>query len=254
MIIKLTDTQKAGKLFDGWQETMIWSCIQDIMGCIYVDNAENPRCGAAVLGYFCFLAGTPDREMVMFIFEQFKETSILAVPQNDAWADLIKHSLGTNAKERKRYAIKKDTRFDKKKLEEAVRLLNPAYTIQRIDENLFKQCEKKEWSRDLVSQFKDYEAYRKLGMGFVALKDGLPVSGASSYSRYREGIEIEIDTEETCRNQGLAYACGARLILACLEQGLYPSWDAHDKRSVALAQKLGYQYAYDYSAFEIGLF
>ena len=29
------------------------------------------------------------------------------------------------------------------------------------------------------------------------------------------------------RNRGLASACGAALILECLERGLYPSWDAH---------------------------
>jgi len=32
---------------------------------------------------------------------------------------------------------------------------------------------------------------------------------------------------------------------------LYPSWDAHNKGSLALAEKLGYHYAYDYTAFEV---
>jgi hypothetical protein len=39
---------------------------------------------------------------------------------------------------------------------------------------------------------------------------------------------------------GLATAYGARLILKCLECGLYPSWHAYDLRSVALAEKFGY--------------
>lgn len=39
----------------------------------------------------------------------------------------------------------------------------------------------------------------------------------------------------------MATACGAKLILLCLERGLNPSWDAHDLRSVALAEKLGYR-------------
>lgn len=35
------------------------------------------------------------------------------------------------------------------------------------------------------------------------------------------------------RGRGLSTECGAALILKCLRRGLYPSWDAHDLRSVA---------------------
>ena len=95
------------------------------------------------------------------------------------------------------------------------------------------------------------DTYRRLGLGIVVLADGKPVSGASSYSRYKDGIEIEIDTKESFRRKGLASACGAALILECLNQGLYPSWDAHTLQSLSLAQKLGYQPAGPYPAYEI---
>ena len=49
----------------------------------------------------------------------------------------------------------------------------------------------------------------------------------------------ETDTREDHRRKGLAYACGAKLILECLERELYPSWDAQNMWSVALAEKLG---------------
>ena len=38
-------------------------------------------------------------------------------------------------------------------------------------------------------------------LGVVILKDVEPVSGASSYSEYRGGIEIEIDTREDYRRK-----------------------------------------------------
>ena len=50
----------------------------------------------------------------------------------------------------------------------------------------------------------------------------------------------------------LAAACGARLILACLDRGLYPSWDAIDLRSVSLAEKLGYHRAEPYPIYRLG--
>lgn len=77
------------------------------------------------------------------------------------------------------------------------------------------------------------------------------MSGASSYSRYQEGIEIEIDTREDYRRKGFASVCGAKLILECLKRNLYPSWDAQNKASVSLAEKLGYHYSHIYTAIEI---
>ena len=120
-----------------------------------------------------------------------------------------------------------------------------------IDADLFALCRSSAWCQDLVSQFEDYETYKKLGIGIAVLKGESLAAGASSYARYREGIEIQIDTKEEFRRNGLAYACGAKLILECLNKGLYPSWDAQNQASAALAEKLGYHFDYEYRAFEI---
>ncbi len=56
-------------------------------------------------------------------------------------------------------------------------------------------CQRNGWSGDLVPQYKDDETYKKLGLGVAVLKDGELVAGASSYSTYDKGIEIEIDTK-----------------------------------------------------------
>ena len=53
--------KEAAILFEGWQEGIIWSCLQGIMGEICVEEGENPESAAAHLGDFCFLAGEPDR-------------------------------------------------------------------------------------------------------------------------------------------------------------------------------------------------
>ena len=120
-----------------------------------------------------------------------------------------------------------------------------------MDEQLFWYCKGVDWCRDWVAQYDDYAAYRNWGLGVVVLKDGEVVSGASSYSGYRGGIEIQIDTREDYQRQGLACACGAKLILECQRRGLYPSWDAQNPASVALAEKLGYRLDHEYMAFEV---
>lgn len=250
----LKHPDKASALFENWQESMIWSCLQGVMGEIYVntseDSREDPVSAMAVLGDFCFLAGQPDQEMVLSsgTLQEF----MIVVPQNEAWADLIEICLGRKARKIIRYAIKKEPGiFDDEKLRTIVNGMPEEYELQMIDEALFRRCREIEWCRDWVRQYPDYDMYQKYGLGAVILKDKKPVSGASSYSGYRGGIEIEIDTREDYRRRGLAGICGARLILECLKKGWYPCWDAHNKASVALAEKLGYHFDHEYVAYEI---
>ncbi|MDD7444180.1 MAG: GNAT family N-acetyltransferase, partial [Clostridiales bacterium] len=94
-------------------------------------------------------------------------------------------------------------------------------------------------------------AFSAHGIGCAVLFGDTVVSGASSYSYYSGGIEIEIDTRADFRRRGLALACGARLILECLDRGLYPSWDAQNLGSLSLAKKLGYEFSHEYPAYEI---
>ena len=45
---------------------------------------------------------------------------------------------------------------------------------------------------DFVSSFVSNDDYLDKGRGIVIMKDGKIVAGASSYTRYNEGIEIEL--------------------------------------------------------------
>lgn len=252
MIFELRDTQKAAKLFEGWEETLIWSCLQGVMGTVYVDSPEHPASAMALLGDFCFLAGEPDRELVLWEPGHSGREFLIMVPGNEGWAGLIQECYGQRAKKALRYAIKKEPDvFSRERLEGIADSLPGEYTWKMIDEQLFWRCRDVEWCRDLVSQYSDYEQYQKWGLGVVIEKDGEVVSGASSYSSYMGGIEIEIDTRKDHRRKGLASACGARLILECLKRGWYPSWDAHNRWSVGLAEKLGYHFDCEYEVFEI---
>lgn len=68
--------------------------------------------------------------------------------------------------------------------------------------------------KDCVSVFESKERYLELGRGFAVMKEGKIASAASSYSRYRKGIDIEIDTAKKERHKGLGTAVAAKLILA----------------------------------------
>lgn len=237
-------------VFNDWDETIIWSCLQGVMGELYTNAEEDAA--MAILGDFAFYAGKPSEELVRLKPESCKQDFIIMVPQNDEWAKLIEMCYGEKAKKVTRYAIKKELNiFDVEKLEQDTLDLPQGYELKLLEESEYNMCRSNDWAKDLVSNYKNYDMYKKLGLGVVILRNGELVAGASSYSTYNEGIEIEIDTREDHRRKGLAYACGARLIMECLQRGLYPSWDAQNKWSVALAEKLGYHFSHEYTAYEI---
>lgn len=252
MIYELADPKKAETLFAGWQETCIYSCVQGIMGKMYANDTEHPTAAMVWLGDFCFVAGEPDEELVLSRPWADRQNFMIMVPQNEAWSEIIESAYQKQAKRVERYAIKKEQGiFDEEQLQKAVESLPKEYTMRMMDEELFERCKGMDWCRDWGSQYPDFALYEKHGLGVVILKGDEMVSGASSYSGYLGGIEIEIDTKTEYRRQGLAYACAAKLILECLKRGWYPSWDAQNKWSVGLAEKLGYHYDHAYPAYEI---
>lgn len=247
MIYEIKDADKVKKLFYGWEETLIYSCIQQVMGKLYTVDSESPRSAMALLGDFSFFAGEPCRELVLSKRQGF----IIMVPQNERWGKLIEECFQNRSKKVTRYAIKKNALFDVKHLRSLIAELPEGYELRFIDGDLYDICLKNEWSKDFVSVFESKEDYLKNGLGIVILKDGNIVSGASSYTYYNGGIEIEVDTIESERRRHLATVCSAALISECLKRGLYPSWDAQNMNSVRLAQKLGYEFSHEYTAYEV---
>lgn len=252
MIFKIDAPEKAEALLKGWQETIIWSCLQGVMGAVYGDALETPASVMALLGDFCFLAGKPEKEFLLRAHHLAGREFLIFIPKNQSWADLIEDCFRERARKTVRYAFKKEPDvFDRERLQALAGGLSEGYTLKMMDEKLFRLCGSINWCKDWTAQYENYEMYQKYGLGAVILKEGEPVSGASSYSGFRGGIEVEIDTREDHRRKGLACICGARLILECLDRGWYPSWDAQNLWSAVLAEKFGYRLEGEYRAYEV---
>lgn len=252
MIERVTDTTAVAPLFEGWEESVIWSCLQGVMGDIYADDLEHPTSAMAILGDFAYYAGRPSSELIRFKPDWCRQDFVIMVPQKEEWEPVIYECYGDKVKKVTRYAIKKEPGiFDRAKLEHLSEELPEEYHFRLIDEELYKKCRKGEWSRDFVAQYPTWDQFERLGLGVMVLKGEFPVCGASSFSSFRGGIEVEIVTREEFRHQGLASACGAKLILECMDRELYPSWDARIPWSVKLAEKFGYHFSHEYAAYEI---
>lgn len=239
--------EKAAALFAGWNEAMIWSCLQGYMGSLLTDNEKDPKSAVIVIGDFCFFAGIANPELFRTI-QGFK----LLIPKDETWERLIEQHYNKRVRKLLRYAIKKEPDvFEPERLSKYSNDLAEEFEMCFFNRDIVQMAQQETWSEDLCSQFEQYNTYREKAMGVAILHQGKLVSGASPYAIYSGGIEIEIDTKPDFRKKGLATACGAKLILECLNRNLYPSWDAHDLRSVALAEKLGYHLDTAYTAYEL---
>ncbi|MDD4296209.1 MAG: GNAT family N-acetyltransferase [Ruminiclostridium sp.] len=245
---------KVEPIFIGCTDTMVLSCLQGYMGNAWTDNIKNPKSVQIITADVCFFSGQPDLELVKNIPEYFSKECIYMIPQNEEWSSLIEQEYGDKADRFMRYSLKKEPGvFDTVKLQGIINQISPEFTIKEIDEEIYNLANQESWSSDLCAQFPNYDDYKKKAIGFAAILNGSIVSGASSYTIYKDGIEIEIDTKKVFRRRGLALACASKLILECLRRNLYPSWDAANKESVALAEKLGYHFDKEYPAYEVKL-
>lgn len=236
------------ELFAGSEETLVWSCLQGCMGRAWADDARRPVTGRIITGDFCFLAGRPDVRFLTPL--PMDRTQAVLVPSDEDWAALIEQTYREEVTRITRYATQKDPDvFERDRLHTLVRALPEGYRLVRLTRELCEALGGERWSESLCAHFDGPDDFLRRGRGWAALWGDEPVCGASSYTVYREGIEIEIDTREDHRRRGLASACAARLILECLDCGLYPSWDAANSVSLALAEKLGYHLATSYPAY-----
>ena len=141
MIYEIKDTNKISPLFGHWEETLIWSCLQGIMGKIYANDLTAPTAAMAVIGDFTFFAGEPCPELIAYRPPHCTQNFMIAVPQNKLWENMLTQFYGKKAKIISRYATKKEPPiFNKHHLEKIVASLPKQYTLSMIDSHFYKLC------------------------------------------------------------------------------------------------------------------
>ncbi|UJL47494.1 GNAT family N-acetyltransferase [Virgibacillus sp. NKC19-16] len=232
--------KKLFPMFDGMNDTIILSCLQGHMGSAWVDDLESPTACQISLGDFVFYAGNPHAKEAEALLNNLPE-NILAIVNTNEWKKRIETIHEGSIKKIQRYSFKKNVEdLDRNHIGKFLSGLPEGHELKRIDASLAKEASLHEISKDFTGQFDSIDDYLNRGLGYAVVYDGKVACGASSYSIYDTGIEIEIGTHPNHRRKGLATVAAAALILECLDRGLYPSWDAANLESAELAQKLGY--------------
>jgi len=133
--------EKIKEIFTNWDETLIWSCLQGVMGEIHTNATQDAA--MAILGDFAFFAGKPDSDLVRFKPENCNQDFIILVPQSGEWARLIEEYYGNKARKVTRYAIKKEKDiFDIPRLEQVIMSLPEEYELKMLEMAEFELCQK----------------------------------------------------------------------------------------------------------------
>lgn len=243
------------ELCSGADGVLVRSAAEGSMGRVWVPELENPAYCVIHLGDFCFLFGIcPKGEQAMelksLLYRHCSHDFI--TPSDERWAEWLEDTFPGEYRIVSRYAMKQDkNNFSEETLLKYSKNLPEGFRIKPIDKRIYELAMKEEWSHDFCTNYETAEDYERDGLGFAAMKGRHLAAACSAYGISRGMIEIKVGTRKDYQRKGLALACSARLILACLEQGIYPSWDADSLQAASLAEKLGYIFDREYQVYQL---
>ncbi|PGS36714.1 GNAT family N-acetyltransferase [Bacillus cereus] len=243
--------KKLSTVFEGLDSVIIRSYLQGHMGTAWVNNLEKPTVAQIIVGIFAFYAGDPNATETEELLHNLPE-DILVIVNTDEWKERIETAHKGSFDKFQRFRFKKNpANLNSNYLKTMLSKLPEEYELKKIDANIAGDPSLHAISEDFTGQFDSIEDYLNRGVGFAILYHGKVVCGASSYSIYDEGIEIEVGTHRDHRRKGLATVASSALILDCLAKGKYPNWDAANLESAELAKSLGYVYEEAYDTYYI---
>lgn len=221
--------------------------IEGQLGKAYVDNLDQPQAYAITVGPFWYFAGEARGAGGVELMKKFPAYNLL-MPSPDQWLEVARETFGDRLKPFTRYS------FSAANLSEPhlAGLLEQSRHQTLITPLVVSLAEKLAGLPESYFEISDFDSaldFIQRGFGFAAL-DGEQLMGVAYTSLvYSSGIEVSIFIEERYRQQGVATALAARLLLECLRQGVRPNWDAANPESCKLALKLGYSFVGTYDAY-----
>lgn len=176
----------AARIFSGWDETIIWSCLNGTMGEINVIELDGKTVLAqAVLADFVFLAGDisiAGENSAAALAGNLSTNSaldyIIIIPQNEQWESIIESVYAGRLKKITRYAMKKNTSFDKERLLNLLHSVPDEYTIVPVNHELYSYALSMQWSHDLCKQYASW--------------DDIPATGLASWRSVTENRSPEL--------------------------------------------------------------
>lgn len=233
--------------FEKMDDTLLRSYFEGNMGEAWVDDLSKPTAAQVTVSIFTFYAGDYDSPAAEELIRNLPD-DVLIIAEADGWKKKLESVHAGVFDKFSRYRFYQNSQnFNFQHLRKLVDNLPTEFRLQKIDKEVIEMPSLHALSEDFTGNFASAEDYLNRGLGYVVIHNDKVVSGASSFSVYDEGIELEVGTHFEYRRKGLAAVASAALILDCLDKQKYPKWDAANSESLKLADYLGYvmKEAYD---------
>ncbi len=249
------EREKAREFFPEPHDSVIYTITEGIKGVAF-GAGKKLQCVYLRYGFFSFLAGDASTEAAKELVEAIRDLTggdeIAVVGYGEGWEELLVKTY-PEAELRERAMMRIPVQgLDTQNIEALLSAYEAGkygeYTLQAIDYRLYEILKKEEWADGMVTNFESYEEFAKHGFGFVMCCGDEPVSGCSTYSYHKNGVEIQVDTKEEHRGKGLAKVASAAMIKEALQRRLVPSWDAANPTSQTIAGHMGYELGQQYRA------
>ena len=254
MILKKTEfpyCEKFSSMLCGFEDSVIFSILEGICGAVFCDDEKNPVVAAACYKDFCFICGKPQEiSNLKDIVFYYCDNPVL-IADNKGWEKYFEDCF--DFKRQKRFKMKAPPSFDIKSLEKISCEISrhPQLEMRIMNETDYESFDPRGWEHDMRGCYKDKEDFVNKSFGVIISDKGKNqiICGATAYTYYSRGIEIQIETKKEYRNKGLASIAAAALLIQCEKRGVKAHWDAAHMQSAGLAMKLGLELKSDYEAY-----
>lgn len=218
---------------------VIDSALERRLGEVHYDDPNDPEVGRIDLGCYAIFSGDAGHPLAAEWVTGLAPPVEIVLPANQAWRDLVDRLIGDRCTDRpmRTFALHD---LDRDALKTAAVTVPDGFRIVELDVALARQFDD-DLHPHALRVFPSAEALVEQGIGYaVVAPDGRVAAQTSSYAISSKRVEVAIATHPEFRQQGLARAVGARMLLGCAERGLRPDWSAANPVSKRLARSLGY--------------
>ena len=225
-----------------------------IKGFVYANSRDPETVLVGTETGIYFVAGKEDNEKFNnFLFELYfqrksNDLRFTLFSSTASWDSVIQRLFNNNLNQVSRYSYI----YDHKKKAHNKGLTDSEYSIRRISEEQITSS--LEFNKDYYNEYwGSVSNFTEKGFGYCILHKGKVVSECTSIFSSLQFAEIDIETNEDYRGQGLASIVAKAFINHCLKDEIIPRWDCDilNKQSIILAEKLGFINPNKYSIFTL---
>lgn len=223
-------------------------CILEATMCnVYANKQTCPTIFLIKNGSFCILGGDSSHIDFEKIFSLIpNRATIISSPAE--WISKLNKLENITLQQYERYSLNHE-QISIGKLNEIIRSKPNQFIIKKIDAELAFQISRDQNFNYHFQNFKSESDFLNIGIGYVAISNGLIVGVASSALVCSKGYEISIMVLPDFRGEKIGKTLSATLVKSILLLKKIPHWDAANETSLNLAKQLGYEFKEKYTAY-----